>query len=123
MKNILLICLLFIVACSTVPQTPGQGVYAAKATFAGALGAAVQYASLPRCVEGVPVLQACSDQGVLDDMKKASLAAQEALDEAEKVVRTPGVGDSAITAAVASASAAVEAFVKITQMVDIPGAI
>lgn len=73
------------------PATTDSGVterslFAAKSTYASLLVAAVQYAELPRCADGVP--SPCAEQDVVDKIKAADTAAFNSLDLAEGLVRS-----------------------------------
>ena len=99
------------VSCS-LPNTPQQVVFDAKASYTGAGKTFLVYGNLPRCAT-VPV-QPCSNQAIIDVVKKADNVAFTALAVAEDTVRTPGFGESAIKDAATSATNAVKAFVTIT---------
>lgn len=97
--------------CASAPQTPQQGVYAAKSSYAVALTIAVAYKNLPPCGAGAPVL--CSDPKIVATLQKVDTASSALLDAAENTVRTPGAGANAQTA-VTAAIQAVSAFTTIT---------
>lgn len=104
-------------ACSAI-NTAAQSVntddankaaYAAKATYASVLVVAAQYVKLTRCeAPAAPVL--CSKQVVVDQIRKADLAADAATQAAENAVRTMGSDPAVITAAVTAATQAAAAF-------------
>lgn len=102
----------FVTACA---QTPQQVVFQAKETYVGAGTVFIAYGSQPRCGSpGAKEPPLCSSQAIVDAGKKADNVAVTALDSAETAVRTPGFTESMVTAAAASARAAVDAFVAIT---------
>lgn len=100
-----------VVACS-LPSTPQQVVFDAKASYTGAGKTFLLYGNLPRCAVTVP--KPCSSQAVIDVVKKADNVAFGALQVAEDTVRTPGFGEAAIKDASIAATNAVKAFVTIT---------
>lgn len=97
--------------CASAPQSPQQGVFQAKAAYAVALQTAVAYKRLPAC--SAAVKPPCSDPATVAQLQRADNVAAPALDAAEAAVRTPGFGKSLMDTAVASAQAAVAAFVAI----------
>lgn len=118
---VLAVALLSASACTTsppaAPQSPQQAVYAAKASYAVALSAAVAYKKLPTCTAGGAPL--CSDPKVVATLQKVDTASIALLDAAEATVRTPGAGANAQTA-VTAATQAVAAFTTITQALAPP---
>lgn len=114
MKPAIIIIALLAAGC-TLPQTPAQSVLAATATYNGAGKVALTYMALPRCADAGP--KVCSSPAVVDAIKTADNAAYATLVSAEKVVRTPGFGDDAISSAVTAARGAVDAFVAVTNAV------
>lgn len=115
MKHFVALLLVGLVAACANQNTgpsPANIVYAAKQTFVGAQTLAIQYVSLPRCGQpSSPPL--CSDQGVVDAIKKGNNDAVIALDAAEKTVRDPNASGSVVNAAVVGAQNAVAAFTAI----------
>ena len=102
--------------CSTTPTstalTPQQAVYEAKAAYEVALVAAVAYKKLPSCSSSqLP----CSEKKIVDQLQHAQPVARSALDAAQAAVTTPGFGADIVETATASATAALKAFVAITQ--------
>ncbi len=114
MRKILLLPL-FLMACTSTPQTPAQDVYAAESSYASALRIELAYSNLPRC----PKAKLCSDVSVIKKVQKSDDLAWIALKEAETAVRTPGFDDSAVIATVASAKALTGAFVSITDKLGV----
>jgi acetoin utilization deacetylase AcuC-like enzyme len=108
---VLIIGLMILVSACAVPQSPAETVFQAKTAHAVALRSAVAYRELPRCDSGQ---RPCHDPAVVEQLQKADRTADAALDAAEAAVRTPGFGESVIASAVASAKAALTAFVSIT---------
>lgn len=104
-----------LLAACTLPGSPQEAVLASTATYNGAGKVALVYLGLPHCAGGGP--KVCSDPGVVEAIKSADNAAYATLVSAEKVVRTPGFGDSAIQSAIAAARGAVDAFVAVTNAV------
>lgn len=107
-----IICLaLLLGACQTVPQADmtaaSKAAYTAKATYDGLLVVAVAYNQRPPCGGAVII---CRDQAVIDQMRKASAAADAATQAAENAVRSLGSSPAVVTAAVTAAQSAVGAF-------------
>lgn len=93
--------------------TLAKSAYTAKATYAGLLTVAVAYNSRPRCgAPTSPIL--CSDAAIVDQLRKASAAADAATQAAENAVRNLGANTTVIQAAVAAAEQAVSALRAIT---------
>lgn len=82
---------------------------------AGPLTLATHYESLPRCVEGGT--KVCSDAKVVDQLRKADLAAKSALDNAETFVRTHGDIDA--SDAIDAARSAIASMSKIITIYNI----
>lgn len=96
-------------ACSTVPETPQQTVFAIKGSYIAGLQTAVAYKKLPECKAGGPSL--CSDKAVVEKIIKADDVAAPALDAAEKAVRAIDVtGQSTFDKVISAAQAAVSGF-------------
>lgn len=102
--------LVFLTACAA-PQSPAESVFQGKLAHAAALRTAVAYRELPPCSRNV---QPCHEPAVVAQLQKADKVADAALDAAENAVRTPGFGSEVINSTVASARAALDAFVTIT---------
>lgn len=105
---------LFVGACGALTGgTPAADVFAMRASYnAAVLAPAAAYASLPRCAAAVP--QPCSEQAVVNQLRKADAAAKAALDAAETVVRdTPRVDARTAIRAATEAIAAVAAIAAI----------
>lgn len=115
---------LALVACSSTssapiatPQTPAQVVYALEGTYQGALGVELAYAKLPPCGNAASAI--CSSTTVLTQIVNADKDAWTTLQAAQTAVQTPGFNDSATTASIASAQAAVNAFAKLTSTLKV----
>ena len=103
-------------ACASVsPTTPAQSVFAAKATYAGALVIAVQYKNLPPC----PRVPVCADPAIVGKLQAADNIAAPALNSAEAAVRNPDFGQSALQTAVIAAQNAVSALTSITSTLKV----
>lgn len=111
MRTILAAALLLLTACAS--GTPEKAVFEARSAYdAAVLAPAANYNELPR--NGTPecaVAKICSDQSVVDSLRKADEAAKTTLDAAEDVVRNHPTWDA--SAAVAAAQEAVAAAEKI----------
>lgn len=94
-----------------VPQTPQQAVFATKYALLAALSVVADYRKLPACA---PQMIICKSASVETRLQALSNGAAAALDEAEKVVRTPGFAQDQVTTLVVSAQAAVRALTVIT---------
>jgi len=120
------ISFMLLTACSaintaTTSLTPSamdaanKSAYTAKAGYAAALVVAAQYVKLPRCEKpSAPAL--CSKQAVVDQIRKADLAADAATQAAENAVRTLGTDPMIVTAAVEAATQSVTALTTITNV-------
>lgn len=118
MKRFMTLMLLPLLVACTSPQTPAQAVYAAESQYATALRVELAYSNLPRC--GKPTGSVlCSEVSVIKKAQKADDIAWIALKQAENAVRTPGFGESKLTAAISSAKALVGSFVQITQTLKV----
>jgi flagellar hook-basal body complex protein FliE len=94
----------------TVDMTvAAKSAYTAKATYAAALTLAVAYNARPRCTEPKTV-QLCSDQNIVDQLRKASAAADNATQAAENAVRSLGAQPTVVQTAVTASETAVAAF-------------
>jgi len=106
-------CLLLLAACGTAPE---KAVFEARSLYdASVLAPAANYNELPR--NGTPqcaVAKVCSDQSVVDSLRKADKAAETTLDAAEDVVRNHPTWDA--SAAVDAAQNAVTAAQKILDL-------
>lgn len=117
-RETFLACILItLVGCSgnLKPDTPAQSVFAAKATYAGALIIAVQYKNLPAC----PKVPICSDPLIVGKLQAADNIAAPALNSAEAAVRNPDFGRSALQTAVIAAQNAVSALTSITSTIRV----
>jgi hypothetical protein len=104
---------------STVPTQDmtalAKSAYTAKATYDGLLVLAVAYNSRPRCgTPNAPIT--CSDQVVVDQLRKASAAADAGTQAAENAVRTLGTNPMVASAAVTAANQSVTALKTITDL-------
>lgn len=78
-----------------------KGAYAAKLSFQAALTAAVVYIELPRCGRiASPTL--CSEQSVVDVMRKAIVAADNGTQAAEDAARAISSDSPALTSLIAA---------------------
>lgn len=117
MKKLLLALLLAVSVGCTTPQTPQQGVYQAKSDFAAGLIVATQYKALPLCEDKGPVI--CKKESVVKTVLMVAEGAKIALDNAEQVVRTPGIGNDVAGTAETAAIAAVKTLTQITSKLKV----
>lgn len=111
------LALAILAACSTTPTSPQQSVYAIQGAYASALTVAVAYKNLPPCGRPAsPVL--CADAAIVTKLQRADDAAYPALQAAQEIVRTSGIGTS-VSATIDAAQRAVSAFVAITQTLHV----
>lgn len=101
------LCLLLAAACQQAPR-PTNAVLATMTAYEAALTVAVAYNKLPRC--SVTSDKLCSDQAVVEQLRKADNAAIASLAAARTVALTPGITDGAVRASLATAAQAVAAF-------------
>jgi hypothetical protein len=113
-KAYLAVFMFVLMACAAKPQTPEQGVYAAKQSYAIALSIAVAYRRLPVC-GGATAL--CAKPELVATLQKLDDATAALLDGAENTVRMEGSGVNADTA-VKAANEAVAAFTTITAVLN-----
>ena len=111
-----MVATLSLAACQA-STPPTSAVLASMTSYQAALVLAVKYNQLPRCVEDGPTL--CSDAAAVKQLRMADDAALAALKAAQNVVLTPGVSDSAVAAAQASAGQAVTAFQSILVLYNV----
>lgn len=90
-----------------------KSAYTAKTGYAAALVVAGQYVKLTRCEAPAPPAL-CSKQAVVDQIRKADLAADAATQAAENAVRTLGTDPLIVSAAVEAATQSVTALTTIT---------
>ncbi len=116
------VCLALLVgACSTfnAATTPvdltatAKAAYTAKATYAGLLVIAVAYNQRPPCGGTVVI---CRDPVVVEQIRKASAAADAGTQAAENAVRSLGSNPVVVSAAVTAAQQSVTAFKTITDI-------
>lgn len=103
-------------ACTTLPTSPAQSVYAMKTTYAGALSIAVAYKRLPDCAKTNAKL--CSRAAVVADLQSADKTAFVAMEAAEDAVRTPGFGFN-VNTAINLANSALVAFTALTSRLEV----
>lgn len=116
-KVLAILALAILAACATTPTSPQQSVYAIQGAYAGALTVAVAYKHLPPCGQPAsPVL--CSQSSVVARLQRADDAAYPALQVAQGLVRTANFGPN-VSTAIAAAQQAVNAFVSITQTLQV----
>ncbi len=124
MTRILLCLALLLGGCSLfkaadIATTPvdmtslSKAAFTAKSTYDGLLVLAVAYNSRPRCGQPTSPIT-CSDQAVVDQMRKASAAADAGTQAAENAVRTLGTSPLIAQAAVTAAEQSVAALKVIT---------
>lgn len=85
-----------------------QSADAARSTFAALVTLAAEYVSLPRCVTAGP--RVCSDQAIVNELRRYMHAADEATRGAQALARSPTKSPVALANAVADANRAVEIF-------------
>ena len=108
------VLVLLLAGCGAITgASPAADVFAMRAGYdAAVLTPAATYASLPRCVPAAP--RPCSEQAVVNQLRKADAAAKAALDAAETVVRdTPRVDARTAISAAREAIAAVSTIIAI----------
>lgn len=93
------------------PVAAQRTVYAAEGDYRIALIAANTYVNLPLCIHSKPP---CATLAVVQQIQKAQPVARAALDAAESAVRTPGFGADIVNSAVTAGTAALQAFMSIT---------
>jgi hypothetical protein len=97
-------------------DTADQSVFNIRAGYvAGPLTLATAYESLPRCTETTS--KGCSDPKVVEQLRKADLAAKSALDNAEFFVRNHG--DLEAKDAIEAARSAIASMSKIITIYNI----
>lgn len=84
-------------ACTTLPKTPAQTVYAVEGNYTAALTVKVAYKNLPACGGAALV---CSDPAVVAKLQVADDAAYAAIMAAEGLVRAGASADAQIEAAI-----------------------
>lgn len=90
-------------------KTPQQTVFAIKSAYAGALTLAVAYNKRPRC--GTPNAGTlCSDAAIIAQLRAADDTANNAINAAERAVRSLGASTDIVKAAIIAAQASVDAF-------------
>ena len=97
---------------SVDPNNAKAVVFQAEGVYRTGLIAATTYRELPRCSDIVK--QPCSDLKVVQQLQKSALAAKAALDSAESVAYTPGLGQNAAVNAANAAMQAAKALTGIT---------
>lgn len=117
MKKFLLAILLVTSLGCTTPASAPQGVYQAKSDFAAGLIIATQYKALPVCEDKGPVI--CKKEAVVKTVLQVAEGAKIALDNAETVVRTDGIGKDIAATAEVSAIAAVKTLTAITSKLKV----
>lgn len=122
MKKLLLVLLLLaapaLSGCSEgTPKSPQQVIYELRTAYAVGLALEVQYDRLKPCSPTSGPI--CADPAVSGKIASMSEAANTATLSAEKLVRTPGFGADTVRSALDTATAAVEAFTKITKSLKV----
>ncbi len=119
MRRFLVIAALILGGCSTfnAATTPvdltatAKAAYTAKATYAGLLVIAVAYNQRPACGGTVVI---CRDPVVVEQIRKASAAADAGTQAGENAVRTLGSNPLVVQAAVVAAQQSVAALKVVT---------
>lgn len=91
---------------TTSTATLQQKVLAAEVAYEAPLALAVAYNKRPRCTVP-PTITLCSDAAVVEKLRKANHAVMTAFGAAMTVASTPGVSESAVTAAIVVATNAI----------------
>ncbi len=107
---------IFLAGCTVKPETPAQDVYLAESDYAAALKVELAYSNLPRCGSGPKI---CSKVSIIKTLQKSDDVAWAAIQQAQIAVRDPNYGDSAAKTAILSATALTNAFVSITNTLEI----
>lgn len=114
MTRLLLCSILALAGCSSLQPadttSAAKAAFAAKSTYEATLVLAVDYNKRPPCTEPRTVVMICRDQAVVDQLRKASTAADAATQAAENAVRSLGGSPTVVSAAVAAAQQSVGAF-------------
>ncbi len=124
MRSIMLalVMVLAIAACqsstTSAETSAAKTVYEAKLAYQGLLIVAVRYNELPRCSRPTSP-RVCSEQAVVDQLRRADTAAIAALDAAEGIVRLQGATKDMTDSAVATATNAVAAVRALTSSVRV----
>lgn len=111
MRLIVLVVVLVLASCAQSTPTAStaglqQKVLAAETAYEAPLRLAIAYNARPRCT--VPkTITLCSDPGAIEQIRKANHNIMTAFDAAMNVASTPGVSESAVTAAIATATNAI----------------
>ena len=93
--------------------TLSKSAFAAKSAYEATLVVAVAYNERVRCT--VPkTVTICSEQAVVDQLRRASATADAATQAAENAVRTMGSNPTIVSAAVTAAEQSVKALTAIT---------
>jgi hypothetical protein len=115
-KLLLLAALAFtIAACTTVPTSPAQSVYAMHSKYAAALQIAIAYKNLPLCTTGVKL---CSKPEVVVKLQAADEVAFPAITAAQNIVRAPELGLNAASA-ITIANEAIKVMLAITSTLQV----
>lgn len=123
-KLLAIVALSLLAGCSAIntatssltPSTmdaANKAAFTAKAGYAASLIVAAQYVKLTRC-EAPKAPALCSKQAVVDQIRRADLAADAATQAAENAVRTLGTDPMIVSAAVEAATQTVAALTTIT---------
>lgn len=113
MRSILMAaCFALLAACAVAQPTPStaelqQKVLVAQIAYEAPLTLAVAYNKRPRCT--VPkTITLCSEQAVVEELRKANDAAIAAFDSAMKLASIPGITNDKVVAAIAIATQSVQ---------------
>ena len=104
-----MLCLL--AACASAQPTAStaelqQKVLVAQIGYEAPLSLAIAYNKRPRCTVPKTVVL-CSEQSVVDELRKAIAAVMACFDTAMKLASTPGVSESKVIGAIAVATESV----------------
>lgn len=106
---VLVVLVFILVGCaSRQAETPAQRVFALQADYNAMLAVAVAYESQPRC--GPVVAPPCSKAAVVDQLRRADDHAFDALQSAQRVIRSNDARESPLQVAMAAAVEAVGLF-------------
>ncbi len=110
-KLLSIIALSLLAGCASTNPTAStaslqQKVLAAEVAYEIPLALAVAYNKRPRCTVP-PTIKLCSEQSVVEQLRKANHNVMTAFGAAMTLASTPGVTDSAVTASIAVATQAI----------------
>jgi hypothetical protein len=94
-----------------------RAVFGMKEAYKAALQQAVKYESQPRC--SATVTAQCSKPEVVAQLRKADKVADAALDAAEAAVRSPDIGNDAMSKSMQTANAALAALSALLPLIGV----